>query len=81
VVVGLKFGSANIYIPYLGHEAKDCTERRVMDLSKIPDKTPREAVAMMEAASDARDLDDFREVSKHGVTPVAGDHVGLSWCP
>ncbi|KAJ5640671.1 hypothetical protein N7528_000296 [Penicillium herquei] len=44
-----------------GHLAKDCTANRKFDLGDIPDKLPEEAWAMMKAASDERDLQDFRD--------------------
>ncbi|KKY21579.1 putative zinc knuckle transcription factor [Phaeomoniella chlamydospora] len=43
------------------HEAKDCENKRHMDKNHIPDKTVDEALAMLKAASEDRDLDDFKE--------------------
>ncbi|KAJ5082753.1 Zinc knuckle CX2CX4HX4C [Penicillium argentinense] len=44
-----------------GHLSKDCKENRKFNLNNVPDKLPGEAWAMMKAASDARDMTDFRD--------------------
>ncbi|KAJ5732533.1 hypothetical protein N7493_004014 [Penicillium malachiteum] len=48
----------------VSHLAKDCTANRKFDLGDIPDKLPEEAWAMMKAASDERDLGEFRDALK-----------------
>lgn len=45
-----------------GHKTMDCKENRKFDLNHIPDKLPEEAWAFLKAASDEKDLEDFREV-------------------
>lgn len=47
-----------------GHRTMECTENRKFDLNGIPDKLPEEAWAAMKAASDDKDLGEFREVSQ-----------------
>lgn len=42
----------------------ECTENRKFDLNGIPDKLPEEAWAAMKAASDSKDLGEYREVSQ-----------------
>lgn len=44
-----------------GHKTMDCKENRKFDLNHIPDKLPEEAWAFLKAASDEKDLEDFRE--------------------
>lgn len=47
----------------IGHHARDCKEPRKFDLASVPDKLPEDAWAAMKAASDAKDIAEFREVS------------------
>lgn len=54
---------ANFAWAISGHETKDCTDKRTFNLTRVADKTPEEAIAMMKAASDDMDLDDFRAAS------------------
>jgi len=47
-----------------GHARAECKNNRTMDWSDTPTKTPEEAWALLKAASDERDLFDFKEVSE-----------------
>ncbi|MCJ1365647.1 hypothetical protein MMC16_004772 [Acarospora aff. strigata] len=47
-----------------GHKATECKANRVLDLSKILDKSPEEAWESLVAADTDGDLDDFREALK-----------------
>jgi hypothetical protein len=60
----LNINNADLPFCALGHETKDCTELRVKNLARVADMTPAEAIAKLKAASDERDLDDFREVGR-----------------
>lgn len=46
----------------IGHKTMDCKDNRKFDLNNIPDKCPEEAWAALTKASNARDLEEFREV-------------------
>jgi hypothetical protein len=46
-----------------GHKAQDCKENRVFDLKDVPSKSPEEAWIMIQVASQARNLEEFRTVS------------------
>ena len=45
-----------------GHKALVCKENRVLDLSKVANKSPDDAWDALKVADASRDLDDFREV-------------------
>lgn len=45
-----------------GHKAMECENLRKLDYSSVPDKTVEEAWADIKAASEERDVDDFRAV-------------------
>ncbi|KAL9116604.1 MAG: hypothetical protein Q9187_006870, partial [Circinaria calcarea] len=53
-----------------GHKAMDCKENRLLDWSKIADKTPEDAWEGMKVADADRDLDDLREAVKVYVKAV-----------
>lgn len=48
----------------------ECKENRRFDLNHIPDKLPEEAWAALKAASDQKDLEEFREVKLGDVTLI-----------
>lgn len=49
-------------ISFQGHKALDCKGNRLLDWSKVADKTPDDAWEGMKVADGDRDLDDLREV-------------------
>ncbi|KAL9116846.1 MAG: hypothetical protein Q9187_006624, partial [Circinaria calcarea] len=53
-----------------GHKALDCKDNRLLDWSKVADKTPEDAWEGMKVADADRDLDDLREAVKVYVKAV-----------
>lgn len=55
-----------------GHNTLECKSAKVIDDSKVPDKTEEEAWVMLEQASEEKDLDDFKDAVKilHKAVPA-----------
>ena len=56
-------GSMKKLIAYSGHKAQACEANRVFDLNNVADKSPEEALRMLEEANDIDDMDELRDVS------------------
>ena len=52
-----------ILIYYIGHTTADCTNKRILDRSRVADMDAEAAWAALEKADKERDLDDIRAVS------------------
>jgi hypothetical protein len=72
-----KIDSPNIASAIVGHETKDCTDKRAFNLTRIADKTPEEAIAMMKTASDDMDMDDFRDASSSTIASIAKHYTDI----
>ena len=55
---------------FQGHKTLDCKDNRLLDWSKIADKTPDDAWEGMKVADADRDLDDLREVRQTTVSYI-----------
>ena len=51
--------NANKYLQ--GHDAKDCTDNRILPMQHVPDKAASEAWKDLKVASDDKDITDFKE--------------------
>lgn len=47
-----------------GHQTSECTSKRLLDKSDLPEMDAEAAWDMLQKADEDRDLDDFRTVSR-----------------